>query len=183
MPLCTLSQEDEAGFCGLGISPIPPWEVVEVDDVIDFAGKKPDDPEYQNQPILKGDCIVKIDGKKVKGTTLPELKGMLHGTLDSVMEMTLSRWKPGMRAEYEYTVKIKRHRRHECEVEYVPKENEECFCGLQITESTPHRVVHAGPDDSGAFGNKQSWAPDTLSPCLHSCAAHSLALSLSIFHV
>jgi len=46
-------------------------------------------------------------------------------------------------AEYHYTVRLLRHKRHEFDTGLQAAGTEECFCGLRVTPECPHRIISA----------------------------------------
>ena len=139
--LITAARDDAVGYCGLKISTVPPHDIVSVEDVVDSLGRRPEHRDYENMQILPGDRVSKISGTSVLHATQVQIRSLLHGPLNSVVEIELSRMRGGQ--EFTFLVKLGRHRRHEFATA-PSSESEHSYCGIVVTDECPHRIVNCG---------------------------------------
>ena len=102
--------QDQRCYCGLEISQTIPYEVLDIDDLVDVNFVKQGMPGYLNREVMVGDRLLSIDGRSVEHISLDELHGMLRGTLHSTVEISLV---SGNDSRHSFTINVLRHRFHE----------------------------------------------------------------------
>ena len=105
---------DERNFTpaiGLTITDWPPHRVLRVHDLVDKNFVRHDEPQHLNPPIIAGDFLLKVDGRRTEDVDHGTVVSMLHGPLHSTVILTLARADTGVL----YEVEALRHVQHSFE--------------------------------------------------------------------
>ena len=105
------TEGSEECFCGLQITSECPHRIVSADDCCDSNMNAQDSMMYTNEVMTPGDIILMVDGKYVQKTPTEELRSLLQGPQNSIVDITLARKDTGK----QYNVLLIRHLAHSIE--------------------------------------------------------------------
>ena len=86
---------------GIAITPLPPYRVLHVHDLVDKNFVRYDEPEYLNPEITAGDRLVNVNGRWIENLDHQTIVSMLQGPLHSTVTLTLARADSGLIYEVE----------------------------------------------------------------------------------
>jgi hypothetical protein len=86
---------------GIAITPLPPYRVLQVHDLVDKNFVRYDEPEYLNPEITAGDRLVNVNGRWIENLDHQTIVSMFQGPLHSTVTLTLARVDSGLIYEVE----------------------------------------------------------------------------------
>ena len=86
---------------GIAITPLPPYRVLQVHDLVDKNFVRYDEPEYLNPEITAGDRLINVNGRWIENLDHQTIVSMFQGPLHSTVTLTLARVDSGLIYEVE----------------------------------------------------------------------------------